>query len=264
MSRKKVSSTHLLLLTAPSILIFLFAKVLLKGTMLLSLSLSRRLSYLVLLLPSYCTGRQWSWKNQFDGAGEWRSAFFSSSFFPLFTLHVKYVNNKFTMQTKSTIGSDFLSKEIELRGRPVTLQIWDTAGQERFQSLGTSFYRGSDGVVFVFDVGRPETFKALGQWRDAFLIQAGIADAKTFPMLVLANKVDIEDRKVSQKEAKDWCAAQGLEYMETSAKEALNVSKAFESLADSVIENLPDEEMSYETVDLSQKQAAKKDEPCSC
>ena len=71
----------------------------------------------------------------------------------------------------------------------MTLQIWDTAGQERFQSLGTSFYRGSDGVVFVFDVGRPETFRALAQWKDAFLIQAGIQDAKGFPMLVLANKV---------------------------------------------------------------------------
>jgi signal recognition particle receptor subunit beta len=36
------------------------------------------------------------------------------------------------------------------------LSLIATAGQERFQSLGTSFYRGSDGVVFVFDVGRPE------------------------------------------------------------------------------------------------------------
>lgn len=86
----------------------------------------------------------------------------------------------------------------------------------------------------MFDVGRPETFKALAQWKDAFLIQAGIQDAKNFPMLVLANKVDIPDRKVSSKEARDWCNSQGLEYMETSAKEAMNVSKAFESLAEKV------------------------------
>lgn len=116
----------------------------------------------------------------------------------------------------------------------------------------------------MFDVGRPETFRALAQWRDAFLIQAGITDAKTFPMLVLANKVDIEDRKVSSKEARDWCTAQGLEYLETSAKEAINVAKAFESLAETVIEHLPDEEMSYETVDLSSKVQPKKDDGCGC
>ena len=36
----------------------------------------------------------------------------------------------------ATIGADFLTKELEVEGTLVTLQIWDTAGQERFQSLG--------------------------------------------------------------------------------------------------------------------------------
>ena len=43
---------------------------------------------------------------------------------------------------------------LQVDGKPVTLQIWDTAGQERFQGLGTSFFRGADGVIFVFDVTR--------------------------------------------------------------------------------------------------------------
>jgi hypothetical protein len=62
----------------------------------------------------------------------------------------RYSSGKFTGQYKATIGADFLSKEAFVSDhfgvrRPVTLQIWDTAGQERFQSLGNSFYRGSDG-----------------------------------------------------------------------------------------------------------------------
>ena len=51
---------------------------------------------------------------------------------------------------------------------------------------------------------------------------------------------------------------------ETSAKEAINVGKAFESLADIVIQQLPEEEMSYETVDLSQKPVAQQKEGCNC
>jgi GTPase SAR1 family protein len=45
------------------------------------------------------------------------------------SLLLRYVENKFTMATKSTIGSDFLSKELDVDDKPVTLQIWDTAGQ---------------------------------------------------------------------------------------------------------------------------------------
>jgi hypothetical protein len=36
---------------------------------------------------------------------------------------VRYVENTFTIATKSTIGADFLSKEIEVQGKPVTLQV---------------------------------------------------------------------------------------------------------------------------------------------
>ena len=53
----------------------------------------------------------------------------------------------------------------------LSLTTKDTAGQERFQGLGTTFYRGSDGVAFVFDVSRKDTFDALLQWKNAFLIQ---------------------------------------------------------------------------------------------
>lgn len=54
----------------------------------------------------------------------------------------QYVNSKFNSQYKATIGADFLSKQVQVGARTVTMQIWDTAGQERFQSLGVAFYRG--------------------------------------------------------------------------------------------------------------------------
>ena len=74
---------------------------------------------------------------------------------------------------QATIGADFLTKEVSADDRLVTLQIWDTAGQERFQSLGVSFYRGSDGCILVFDVTMAKTFESLNTWHDEFLIQVG-------------------------------------------------------------------------------------------
>ena len=54
--------------------------------------------------------------------------------------------------SQATIGADFLTKEVQVDDRLVTMQIWDTAGQERFQSLGVAFYRGADCCVLVYDV----------------------------------------------------------------------------------------------------------------
>lgn len=95
----------------------------------------------------------------------------------------QYVNKKFSNQYKATIGADFLTKEVMVDDRLVTMQIWDTAGQERFQSLGVAFYRGADCCVLVFDVTAPNTFKTLDSWRDEFLIQASPRIPKTSPLL---------------------------------------------------------------------------------
>jgi GTPase SAR1 family protein len=47
------------------------------------------------------------------------------------SLIVQFVNRKFSANYKSTIGFDFLTKEIIIGDEVVTMQIWDTAGGER-------------------------------------------------------------------------------------------------------------------------------------
>ena len=127
----------------------------------------------------------------------------------------QYVNKKFNNQYKATIGADFLTKEVMIDDRLVTMQvnfqisdciftndavvliwkIWDTAGQERFQSLGVAFYRGADCCVLVYDVTQATTFKNLESWRDEFLIQASPRDPENFPFVVIGNKVDMADNR---------------------------------------------------------------------
>lgn len=114
------------------------------------------------------------------------------------------MHKKFSQQYKATIGADFVTKELQIDDRLVTLQvsfsllslcfklqfcnslksmsinlysmcfyeqIWDTAGQERFQSLGVAFYRGADCCVLVYDVNVMKSFDTLDNWHDEFLKQ---------------------------------------------------------------------------------------------
>jgi len=149
----------------------------------------------------------------------------------------QYVNKKFSNQYRATIGADFLTKEVMVDDRLVTLQIWDTAGQERFQSLGVAFYRGADCCVLVFDVNVAKTFDNLDSWRDEFLIQAAPRDPDRFPFVVIGNKVDMENRVVSTKRIQQWCQSKGdIPFFETSAKEAINVEQAFQTIAKNALQ----------------------------
>ncbi|KZM26450.1 Rab GTPase ypt7 [Ascochyta rabiei] len=144
------------------------------------------------------------------------------------------VNKKFSASYKATIGADFLTKEVMVDDRLVTMQLWDTAGQERFQSLGVAFYRGADCCVLVYDVNNSKSFDTLDSWRDEFLVQASPMDPESFPFVVIGNKIDVEESKrmISSKRAMTFCQSKGgIPYFETSAKDAINVEQAFEVIA---------------------------------
>lgn len=145
----------------------------------------------------------------------------------------QFMSNRFTTQYKATIGADFSAKQMEVEGKNVVMQLWDTAGQERFQSLGVAFYRGADCCVLVFDLTDTKSFDNLDSWREEFLSQAAPQDRENFPIVVIGNKLDMEDqRQVSQERAALWCKSKNnVPYFETSAKSAVNVSQAFEEVA---------------------------------
>jgi len=146
----------------------------------------------------------------------------------------QYVNKKFSASYKATIGADFLTKEVVLDDRAVTLTIWDTAGQERFQSLGVAFYRGADCCVLVYDVNNAKSFDNVNSWREEFLIQASPRDPDTFPFVMVGNKIDMGEgkRQVARKRAQSWCYQRGqIPYFECSAKAGDGVDAAFEAIA---------------------------------
>merc|ERR1711879_352674 len=172
----------------------------------------------------------------------------------------QYVNRKFTNQYKATIGADFLTKEVNIDDKYITLQIWDTAGQERFQSLGVAFYRGADCCVLVYDITNAKTFESLDSWRDEFLIQASPRDPDNFPFVVIGNKSDLGDkRKVPATKAQQWCKSKNnIPYHETSAATAHNVETAFQEVARKALKQEKAQEQVYipETLTLNANQMA--------
>jgi len=184
----------------------------------------------------------------------------------------QYVNKKFTNQYKATIGADFLTKEVMVDDKLVTMQIWDTAGQERFQSLGVAFYRGADCCVLVFDLTNAKTFESMDTWRDEFLVQASPRDPDNFPFVVIGNKADLDTkRKVSAQRAEKWCKEKNnIPYHETSAATSQNVEAAFEEIARKALKTDHAEEQIYlpETLTLNNSNNVAGNRPagsdCAC
>jgi Ras-related protein Rab-7A len=109
--------------------------------------------------------------------------------------------------------------------------------------MAKAFYRNANCCVLCFDLTDPTSFDSVDTWRTEFLTQLNPKDPDNFPFVLIANKCDKEDRKVSETKIKQYCAQKGnIPYFETSAKSNMNVEKAFEEAANLALKRQQTEE----------------------
>jgi small GTP-binding protein len=151
------------------------------------------------------------------------------------TLLHRYVEGKFSAETKMTIGVEFFLKEVEVDGKQCTLQLWDFGGQERFRFLLESYVLGAKGAMLLFDLTRPMTLENLQQWVN--LVRKG---NNGIPILFLGTKLDLlEDLMVDDEYALSFKEQfELIDYIKISSKSGENVQKSFELLTQRILEQL--------------------------
>lgn len=144
------------------------------------------------------------------------------------SLVLRFVKGQFLEFQESTIGAAFFSQTLAVSDATVKFEIWDTAGQERYHSLAPMYYRGAAAAIIVYDITSTDSFERAKKWVQELQKQGN-------PNMVTAlagNKCDLEDkRKVPTEEACTYAEENGLFFMETSAKTAINVNDLFYEIA---------------------------------
>ena len=106
------------------------------------------------------------------------------------SLVYRFEKNEF-IPAITTIGVNFVVKEIEIGGKTLTLSIWDYAGEKRFQDLFPSYAIGTSGSLVCFDVSKQFRMASLNQlpsWIKILREKNG-----DIPILLVGNKIDLVD-----------------------------------------------------------------------
>uniref|UniRef100_A0A4X2KNU5 Ras-related protein Rab-36 n=1 Tax=Vombatus ursinus TaxID=29139 RepID=A0A4X2KNU5_VOMUR len=77
---------------------------------------------------------------------------------------VGFCKDTFDKNYKATIGVDFEMERFEVLGVPFSLQLWDTAGQERFKCIASTYYRGAQAIIIVFNLNDVASLEHTKQW----------------------------------------------------------------------------------------------------
>ncbi len=156
------------------------------------------------------------------------------------TFKNRFLSGKFTSGYTATIGADFASHKMEFDGHQVIMSIWDMAGQKTQATLRKSFYTGANGALLLYDVTKKQTYDYI---EEEWLKQLEDVLKQKIPVLLIANKVDLEDeREITFERGQEmlntikeqgWYA----EFLETSALLGTNVNKSFTDLIQLMLED---------------------------
>ena len=155
------------------------------------------------------------------------------------SLLLKYTEHIFPEEHIATIGVEYKDRFIIRDNYNIRLQIWDTAGQERFHSITKNIYRNAHGVLFVYDITNRESFNNIKNWiRDLQNVGNDVRAA------ILGNKLDLEsNRVIKHEEIEEICREYNMPFLETSARENINVNEGFDLIVNELFKDKTQEQI---------------------
>jgi len=142
-------------------------------------------------------------------------------------LTIQFIQSHFVQDYDPTI-EDSYRKQCVIDDKVAHLDILDTAGQEEFSAMREQYMRTGEGFLLVFSVTDRASFDEISRFHTQIL---RVKDKDEFPMILVGNKSDLEDeRLVSTAEGQEFARKLRIPYLESSAKQRINVDASFHDL----------------------------------
>lgn len=153
---------------------------------------------------------------------------------------IQFFQKMFVTDYDPTIEDSYL-QHVEVDGQWCILDVLDTAGQEEFSAMREQYMRKGDGFLLVYSVTDKNSYENIINFHTQIL---RVKDRDVYPMLLVANKVDLVHlRKITEEQGRELAHKLGIPYIETSAKDPpLNIDATFHEVV-RIVRNQPQAEL---------------------
>lgn len=146
------------------------------------------------------------------------------------SITLRLVRSQWTHEYDPTI-EDSYSVTRTIDGVTYSLNLTDTAGQEEYRGLWSSSNLTSDAFLLVYDITQAESLHALEYFNQMIEVERDtrLEQGRVMPVCIVAgNKCDLQGmRQIPARDGLEWAKQRGYGFMETSAREMVNIEETF-------------------------------------
>ncbi|RDL32588.1 p-loop containing nucleoside triphosphate hydrolase [Venustampulla echinocandica] len=169
------------------------------------------------------------------------------------SITLRLVRSQWTHEYDPTIEDSYsLTRRID--GQTYHLSLTDTAGQEEYRGMWASSNLRSDAFLLVYDITNEASLAVLDEFNELIDIEAETrfdtwpqnnntksgrkGEGPVSPIKIVAgNKCDLqESRQVPAQVGLEWARKRGCGFMETSARNTVNIEETFALIVRRVVE----------------------------
>ena len=159
----------------------------------------------------------------------------------------RFVENRFSMDYRATIGLNVLSHSSEFYGNKIVFSLWDVGAQEYFKRFRKTYYSGAQAGFIVYDISNKDSFHNIKEWYRELIDFVGNKD---IPIVIVGNKIDLFDQREVEyqdgvkltNELSIYNLSGDFSFIETSALTGENVEDAFNLIAYHYITKIKEKE----------------------
>ncbi|KAK1088062.1 hypothetical protein LTR48_001960 [Friedmanniomyces endolithicus] len=146
------------------------------------------------------------------------------------SITLRLVRSQWTHEYDPTI-EDSYSVTRTIDGVTYSLSLTDTAGQEEYRGLWSASNLSADAFLLVYDITQANSLEALEYFNEMIEIEreTRLEQDRVLPVCIVAgNKCDLQGmRQISARDGLEWAKSRGYGFMETSAREMVNIEETF-------------------------------------
>ena len=147
----------------------------------------------------------------------------------------RYCNHKFCIMKKKNRPVEIFIKKINIDNKLFKLKLWDTQFTDTYFKMNKQIYDRADAIIFICSIDNKDSLFHIKTW---FETLSEKIDINLKEKLILVNKIDLKEKKITKEELDKMSEELNVKYFEISAMEGRGIKGAFEFLILNMIKKI--------------------------